>query len=269
MQAVYSAINTYTTEGAFGMYSPPHYYEEADPAVLIFPSVYIEELEVDNVIVCVNYYDKEKNNWVYKNFRIPIAFTDSGEVELTLPGVEVVGQKVFTAVDETIAIVPAGTEAPMDATMDENMSEEEKAKRKPCAKSQAMTRILKKELSSKVDEQYVLGIVLEPNDGTDGSLKPDTQGDVYSAATIRQSAHKWMSEYNNLGIMHEELTGRRAIPVESYLCPEEFVAEDGTTVLKGSWLLAAKIEDPDLWALIKANKLTGWSIGGYADREVV
>jgi hypothetical protein len=42
---------------------------------------------------------------------------------------------------------------------------------------------------------YVLGIVLEPE-------RVDAQQDIYSAAEVREAAHRFMEEYRNLGLMH-------------------------------------------------------------------
>ncbi|MCA9610234.1 MAG: DNA adenine methylase, partial [Myxococcales bacterium] len=46
------------------------------------------------------------------------------------------------------------------------------------------------------DERYVLGVVLEPE-------TVDAQGDVYSADEVRKAAHRFMEEYQGLGLQHE------------------------------------------------------------------
>jgi hypothetical protein len=50
------------------------------------------------------------------------------------------------------------------------------------------------------EERYVLGVVLEPE-------SVDAQKDIYSAAEVREAAHRFMEEYRNLGFMHRELLG--------------------------------------------------------------
>jgi len=62
---------------------------------------------------------------------------------------------------------------------------------------------------------------------------------------------------------HEE-TGRVKI-LESYLAPTSFALE-GTQVRKGTWLLAMRVLDDDLWSQVKSGELTGLSMGGSAAR---
>lgn len=108
------------------------------------------------------------------------------------------------------------------------------------------------------EERYVLGIVLEPE-------RVDAQQDIYSAAEVREAAHRFMEEYRNLGLMHREILGEQVKILESYLAPAGFEL-DGTTVKKGTWLLAVRVVDEALWGQIKSGELTGFSIGGSAVR---
>lgn len=108
------------------------------------------------------------------------------------------------------------------------------------------------------EERYVLGIVLEPE-------RVDAQQDIYSAAEVREAAHRFMEEYRNLGLMHREILGEQVKILESYLAPAAFEL-DGTRVKPGTWLLAVRVVDDDLWRQIKAGELTGFSIGGSALR---
>lgn len=108
------------------------------------------------------------------------------------------------------------------------------------------------------EERYVFGIVLEPE-------RVDAQQDIYSAAEVRDAAHRFMEEYRNLGLMHREILGEQVKILESYLAPADFEA-DGTRIKKGTWLLAVRVTDDDLWRQIKAGELTGFSIGGSALR---
>ncbi|MBI3184627.1 MAG: DNA adenine methylase [Myxococcales bacterium] len=108
------------------------------------------------------------------------------------------------------------------------------------------------------EERYVLGIVLEPE-------TVDAQKDVYSGAEVRDAAHRFMEEYRNIGLMHRELLGDQVKILESYLAPVDFEV-DGKRVKKGTWLLAARVLDNDLWKQIKDGAISGWSIGGNAIR---
>jgi len=117
------------------------------------------------------------------------------------------------------------------------------------------------------EERFVLGVVLEPNDGKGGApLDPDSQTDVYSTATIRAAAHKFMEDYRNLGLMHREFVNGAAKILESYLAPCDFDLA-GYPVRAGTWLLAVRIVDDSLWQSIKDGELTGFSIGGSAIRR--
>jgi site-specific DNA-adenine methylase len=108
------------------------------------------------------------------------------------------------------------------------------------------------------EERYVLGIVLEPE-------TVDAQDDIYSAAEIRDAAHQFMEQYQNIGLMHRGLVNGRVKILESYLAPTSFTL-DGAQVRKGTWLLAVRVLDDDLWAQIKSGELTGLSMGGSAVR---
>jgi hypothetical protein len=106
------------------------------------------------------------------------------------------------------------------------------------------------------EERYVLGIVLEPE-------TVDAQKDIYSAAEIREAAHRFMEEYRNVGLMHRELVNGRVKILESYLAPANFDL-DGTRIKKGTWLLAVRVLDDELWRQVKAGEIGGFSIGGSA-----
>ncbi len=108
------------------------------------------------------------------------------------------------------------------------------------------------------EERYVLGIVLEPE-------TVDAQDDIYSAAEIRDAAHRFMEQYQNIGLMHRGLVNGRVKILESYLAPTSFTL-DGTQVRKGTWLLAVRVLDDDLWVQVKSGELTGLSMGGSAAR---
>jgi hypothetical protein len=142
------------------------------------------------------------------------------------------------------------------------------------------------------EEKYVLGVVLEPNDGEgEAPLDPDTQGDIYSAAEIRQAAHTFMEKFRHIGHMHRTLIDGKVAILESYVAPVSFdIALDGTAVPSqakaggsaagpyrkaepptqhvraGTWLLGLRIKDDAMWRKIKDDKLTGLSIGGSARR---
>jgi len=109
------------------------------------------------------------------------------------------------------------------------------------------------------EERYVLGVVLEPE-------TVDAQNDIYSAAEVREAAHRFMEEYQNVGLMHRGFVNGKVKILESYVAPVAFEL-DGAQVKKGTWLLAVRVLDDELWSQIKAGELTGLSIGGSAARS--
>lgn len=108
------------------------------------------------------------------------------------------------------------------------------------------------------EKHIVYGVVLEPE-------KEDLQNDIISAEQIEQTAHNYMEKYQVIGSQHEALA--MAQIVESYIAPVAFNA-NGQSVPKGSWVMAVKIKDKELWEAVKLGDVTGFSIGAYGRREV-
>lgn len=135
----------------------------------------------------------------------------------------------------------------------------------PASSSSAATGLALKPLEKRIrllktdEERYVLGIVLEPE-------TVDAQDDIYSATEVRDAAHRFMEQYRNIGLMHRGLVNEQVKILESYLAPAAF-SLDGTQVQKGTWLLAVRVLDDELWGQIQGGALTGLSIGGSARRE--
>jgi DNA adenine methylase len=108
------------------------------------------------------------------------------------------------------------------------------------------------------DERFVLGIVLEPE-------QVDAQKDIYSAAEIRSAAHRFMEEFQDVGLMHKMRVNGAVKIVESYLAPADLTIA-GTHIKQGTWLLGVHVLSDALWEDVKDGKLTGFSIGGSARR---
>lgn len=118
------------------------------------------------------------------------------------------------------------------------------------------------------EERYVLSMVLEPNDGENGAPdKPDTQDDVYSHDDVRRACHVWMEYYGAVDLMHSwKALGKQDVrTLECYLAPCDFELGDDK-VIKGSWMLAVRVANDELWAAVKEGKLGAYSIGGTANR---
>lgn len=111
------------------------------------------------------------------------------------------------------------------------------------------------------EKQIVYGIVLEPE-------VVDSQGDIYSAAEIEGACHRYLEDFQNIGHMHATLINQSAVTVESYIAPADF-SMGGQTVKAGTWVMAVHVLNDALWKQIKDGDLTGFSIGGWAQRVPV
>ncbi len=112
-----------------------------------------------------------------------------------------------------------------------------------------------------VEERLVYGVVLEPDSF-------DSQDDTISGEEIKKTSHNYMMENMNLGFMHSHLINHAASIVESYLAPQDMQLND-ELVKKGAWILVTKIANDELWGMIKRGEITGYSIGGHAERQAV
>jgi rubrerythrin len=109
---------------------------------------------------------------------------------------------------------------------------------------------------SKSDQRIVYGVVSEPD-------TIDLQGDRLSKEEIVKACHKFMLSSQRIGKEHEGPA--KADIIESYIAPMDFIC-GGQTVRKGSWVMAVKIHDPELWSAVKNGDITGFSIAGTGDR---
>lgn len=111
------------------------------------------------------------------------------------------------------------------------------------------------------EEHYVLGIVLEP-------LKElgqkDSQDDTYSAENVRKACYDYMEDFHNIGKQHTEVINGQVKILENFIARTDFT-ENGQFVHKGTWLMGLRILDEQIWSDIKEGKITGLSIGGWAD----
>ncbi len=129
--------------------------------------------------------------------------------------------------------------------------EDEEEAEKRCSKSITVPII-----KSKGDQKIVYGVVSEPD-------TIDLQGDRLSREEIEKACHKFMLTSQKIGMEHEGQA--KADIIESYIAPMDFTC-GGQTVRKGSWVMAVKIHDPELWAAVKNGDITGFSIAGTGDR---
>lgn len=112
---------------------------------------------------------------------------------------------------------------------------------------------------AKTDERFVYGIVLEPE-------TVDAQQDIYSAEEIRGAAHAFMEKFRTIGLMHKGAINDKVKILESFIAPGDFEV-DGAPVKAGTWVMAVKVTDDELWKAVKGGDITGFSIGGSAIRK--
>lgn len=125
--------------------------------------------------------------------------------------------------------------------------------------------------SANGEQRFVLDVVLEPTDVAPG-VTTDSDGDVYTAIEI-EGAQQLYSEHfwGNFGDLHKMIASQRCILLESYIvrcdAPGYFIG--GQFVRRGSWLIAYRVIDDELWADIKAGRISGISMGGFLRREPI
>jgi hypothetical protein len=118
-------------------------------------------------------------------------------------------------------------------------------------------------LKAENDERYVLGVVAEPEE-------TDTQGDTQSAAEVKKAAYGFLEDFRNIGLQHKQFINSQVKIVESYIAKvDEGAPGDAGYVKKGSWLMAVRVLDDDLWLAVKSGAITGFSFGGYAERVAI
>lgn len=125
------------------------------------------------------------------------------------------------------------------------------------------------------EERFVMSLVLEPTDGADGAdVKPDTQDDIYSREEVRYACHYWMEHGGAVDLGHswKALGGDKVRTLENFIAPCNFTlgkGKDAYDVVEGTWLLALRVLDDELWQGVKSGKIGAYSIGGTAVREEV
>lgn len=135
----------------------------------------------------------------------------------------------------------------------------------------AMVGPLLNSLKVKADETEMglaTGIVMEPNDGTDGDeVNPDTQGQVSSPEDIEKAMIYWACNGGSVDLMHsfEAILDERVDVVENWIARAEFDL-NGYTVKPGTWLATTKWQTGGrYWAAIKAGEFNAYSIGGLGE----
>lgn len=123
---------------------------------------------------------------------------------------------------------------------------------------------LERKLIKSAAKQILYCVVAEP--GTE-----DLQGDVWPDDEIEKAAHGYMLDSGRIGSQHAKNSRGMLIEVdagvvESFIAPADFeVGEE--KIRKGSWVIAIKVRDPEMWNEVESGEITGVSIGGIGERH--
>ena len=97
----------------------------------------------------------------------------------------------------------------------------------------------------------------------------DTQNDYILPEEIERMAWDFMIKSRTMDYQHKfPIDQSKAIPVESYIAPCDLEI-NGYRVAKGSWIVATKIFDDNLWNEIKKGHISSYSIRGRGKRKRV
>jgi DNA adenine methylase len=166
---------------------------------------------------------------------------------------EVLRQAIFSAIQKAAEPVAPPPTAPTDPT--------------------EMLKFARVIVVSKADtaeeERYVLGVVMEPGE-------VDTQGHTETAEEIRKAQQGWMMAYRTGGeaghftVQHARTKDGKVIDsdhkfavLECYIQKSDETYE-GHAFKAGSWMMAERVLDDEMWSAIKKGEITGFSIGGTA-----
>jgi Putative phage serine protease XkdF len=115
-------------------------------------------------------------------------------------------------------------------------------------------------------EGVFTGVVTEPG-------LPDSDGDVFSPATIEKMCHRFMQSYALAKAEHSpdvNHSGRDADAdlLENWIAPCPLTVA-GQPVRQGAWIQTWKVNDPIVKAEIAEGKLTGLSLEGVGSRRPI
>ena len=113
------------------------------------------------------------------------------------------------------------------------------------------------------EQRYTLGVAYPAN-------SVDAHGDYMTAEELERAAWEFLEKCQrgeaSIGLFHNPREQYRGKVVESYIWRGPDWEVNGQKVSNGDWLLGV-IWDRDAWELIKAGKVRGYSMQGYALRQ--
>jgi len=93
----------------------------------------------------------------------------------------------------------------------------------------------------------------------------DKQGHTITAEEIEKAYLRFVDKglENRIDVQHDHRIHPGLKIVENWIAQSDLTI-NGKKIKKGSWVIAVKVEEPDVWKAIKERKLTGFSIEGRA-----
>lgn len=92
----------------------------------------------------------------------------------------------------------------------------------------------------------------------------DADGEQVTKEQIEAAAHEWMEHYRQVDLQHS-LNSVDAVPVESYITREDMrvtIKDQDLVLPQGTWVLATKHRNEQVWSDIESGKLAGYSMMG-------
>lgn len=112
------------------------------------------------------------------------------------------------------------------------------------------------------EKRLAYGVVLKPD-------VVDAQGDIMTQDDIEKAAHDFFINSRIMDLQHtEDLPSDRAVPVESYIAPQDMVV-GGNKIAKGSWVMVTHVPDEAIWTQIKKGRIMAYSIRGLGKRTPI
>ncbi len=102
-----------------------------------------------------------------------------------------------------------------------------------------------------------------------GEVIEDYQDDVIDIEDLERAAYNFTAEFGTAGEMHRH--GGIGRLVESVVFTKEKAAALGIPpdILPEGWWVGFRIDDDEVWEKVKNGTYSMFSIGGYAQREVI
>lgn len=117
-------------------------------------------------------------------------------------------------------------------------------------------------LKSADEPRVVYGIVYSPcQKGEQCQL--DTQKDWVRPDALRKAAWDFLAKSRKIGYQHKGIA--KAEVVESFVAPMDMAVDD-EQIVKGSWVIAVRINDTALWKQIEDGSISAFSLGGRGVR---